>query len=88
MRVAVSERDRYAAELAEPAAGKVGFASLTLEQFVEQLRGCGHRAYAKLLHRRYLDWSRVDEVIEQVIAEFGRASTVGNDNAAVQAKAA
>jgi hypothetical protein len=80
--------NRYAAELAEPAAGKVSFASLTLEQFVEQLRDCGHRAYAKLLHRRYLDWSRIDEVIEQVIAEFGRAATVGNDNAAVQAKAA
>lgn len=80
--------DRYADQLAEPAAGKVGFASITLEQFIDELRQCGHRAYAKLLTHRYLDWSRIDEVIEQVIADFGRLSTVGNDNAAGLAQAA
>jgi hypothetical protein len=79
---------RYADQLKEPMAGKVGFASITLEQFIEELRQCGHRAYAKLLTHRYLDWSRVDEVIEQVIADFGRVSTARNDNAAVVATAA
>jgi hypothetical protein len=80
--------ERYAVELAEATAGKVGFASMTLEQFIDQLWQCGHRAYAKLLTHRYLDWSRVDEVIEHVIADFGRLSTVGNDNAAGLAQAA
>lgn len=72
---------RYAEHLVDDDVGKVGFAGVTLEQFVDQFRKCGHRAYAKLLHRRYLDWSRVDEVIEQVIADFGRLSAVENDNA-------
>ncbi|MFL6725894.1 MAG: PGN_0703 family putative restriction endonuclease [Sphingomicrobium sp.] len=79
---------RYADQLAEPAADKVAFVSVTLEQFVEHLRQCGHRAYANLLHRRYLDWSRVDETIEQVIADFGRLPTVGNDNTAATREAA
>jgi hypothetical protein len=79
---------RYSHHLAEPAPGKIGFASMTLEEFIDELRQSGHRAYAKLLFRRYLDWSRVDELIEQVIADVGRVPLVGNDNTAAAAEAA
>jgi hypothetical protein len=79
---------RYADQLNEAAAGKVVFESRTVEEFVGALRQCGERAHADALHHRYLAWERVDDVIEQAIADFGRVALVGNDNAAGLAEAA
>lgn len=79
---------RYADQLNEPAAGTVAFESRTLEEFIAALRQCGERAHADALYRRYLAWERVDDVIEQAIADFGRVALVGNDNAAALAEAA
>jgi hypothetical protein len=79
---------RYAEQLTEPGARKVAFASCTLEEFIGALRQCGERAHADALHRRYLAWERVDELIEQAIADFGRTSLVVNDNATAMTEAA
>jgi hypothetical protein len=73
---------KYADTLVPPNAGQVGFSSITLEWMIELLRQSGDRGYARQLHARYCDWSKVDEVIEAEIAAIGRPSLVGNDNAA------
>ena len=79
---------KYAETLISPNAGQVGFSSITLEQMIELLRQSGERGYARRLHARYCDWSKVDEVIEAEIAAMGRPSLVGNDNAANEAATA
>lgn len=55
---------RYAAQLAAPADGKAGFGIVTLEAFIETLRGSGETDHAAALFRRYADWSLIDEEIE------------------------
>lgn len=72
----------YATKLVPPSDAQVAFTTRTVEEVVDFLRQSGERGYAKALHDRYCDWTRVDEVIEQAIADFGTAALVGNDNAA------
>ena len=78
----------YSKQLVPLSADQVGFTTKTLEEVIDLLRQSGERGYAKALHRRYCDWAQVDEVIEQAIAEYGRDTTVGNDNASAQSQAA
>jgi len=78
----------YAKQLMPSSEVQVGFTTRTLEDVIDLLRQCGERGYAKALHHRYCDWSRVDEVIEQAIAEFGVIPAIGNDNASAATEAA
>jgi hypothetical protein len=72
----------YSKQLVPASEAQVGFATRTLEEVIDLLRQSGERSYAKALYHRYCDWSRIDEVIEQAIADFGFVPTIGNDNAA------
>lgn len=76
---------RYADTIAPPSDGHVSFSAVTLEAVIDLLRRCGERAYAKKLHDRYCDWSKLDEVIEAEIAQFGQPPSAENDNAAQRA---
>lgn len=77
----------YADTLLPVAPAKVGFSAITLEAMIELLRQCGKRSYARSLHDRYCDWSKVDEVIEAEIAQFGNPAFAGNDNSDERAAA-
>ncbi|SFR97695.1 PGN_0703 family putative restriction endonuclease [Sphingomonas jatrophae] len=56
---------RYAAQLAEPAEGKAGFGVVTLEAFMAAMRKVGDEAYSDALFDRYIDWSQIDDAIEE-----------------------
>jgi hypothetical protein len=78
----------YSKQLLPSEPAKVGFTTRTLEEVIDLIRQCGERGYANALRERYCDWAKVDAVIEEAIAEFGRDVTVGNDNPDAQSQAA
>jgi hypothetical protein len=77
----------YGETLAPSSEAQVSFSAITLEAMIGLLRQCGERSFAKMLHDRYCDWSKVDEVIEAEIAQFGLPVAAGNDNGADSAAA-
>jgi hypothetical protein len=50
----------YAAQLAEPAPGKVPFMAVTLERVIEAIAAAGSPEHARALHRRYTDFWLID----------------------------
>lgn len=54
----------YSTHLHPPTDAHVGFEVWTLEAVVGAMRRHVSRAYAEELHRRYLDWDRVERAIE------------------------
>jgi hypothetical protein len=77
--------DQYARTLHIAADGRVPFASVSLEAFIEQLRSAGERGYAAMLYRRYCDWGLVDAEIETFIEQFGSALAAANDDDEMEA---
>ena len=57
----------YAAHLLEPGPGQVPFINLELEQVIEALGWAGELDYAYALHDRYLNWWKLDAVIEEAL---------------------
>jgi hypothetical protein len=72
---------KYADTLVPPKRSQVAFSAFTLQQIIDLLRQSGERGYARQLHDRYCDWSKVDQIIEAEIAAIGQSAVVGNDNA-------
>jgi len=70
---------KYAETLVPPKPSQVAFSAFTLEQMIEFLRQSGERGYARQLHDRYCDWSKVDQIIEAEIAAIGQQAVVAND---------
>jgi hypothetical protein len=77
----------YRHSLVPPSSAQVAFDSITLESMIELLRHCGERGYAKMLFERYVDWAKVDEVIDAEIALLGSSAQPVNDNDAASAAA-
>ena len=59
--------DLYSAHLLTPEPGRVPFINLELERVIEALGWCGEMDYAYALHTRYLDWLKIDGVIEEAL---------------------
>ena len=57
----------YAAFLNQPIEGQVPFVNVHLEQLIEAYGWAGAHDHALALHERYLDWSRVDEVVRAAV---------------------
>ena len=58
----------YRCHLTEPSDQRAGFASFTLEQVVEAIGQAGEPDHARALCFRYLDWWRVDQELDRVLA--------------------
>ncbi|GAA4025306.1 hypothetical protein GCM10022280_27720 [Sphingomonas swuensis] len=56
----------YSAHL-EPESSTVPFINLELERVIEALGWCGEMDYAFALHSRYLDWSKIDDLIDEAL---------------------
>lgn len=54
----------YASHLAEPAPDAVPFLRIDLEQIVEAIGWAGELDYAYALHDRYLNWWKIDAIVE------------------------
>jgi hypothetical protein len=57
----------YAAHLMEPGPGHLPFINLELEQVIEALGWVGELDYAFALHDRYLNWWKLDAVVEEAL---------------------
>lgn len=71
----------YRSNLVPPSSAQVSFGSILLEDMIDLLRHCGERGYARMLFERYVDWAKVDEVIEAEIALLGSSTQPANDDA-------
>ena len=56
--------DLYASHLAEPGPDAVPFLNIELEQVIEAIGWAGELDYAYALHDRYLNWWKIDAVVE------------------------
>lgn len=63
----------YTAFLNQPVEGQVPFVNVHLEQLVDAYGWAGAHDHAHALHERYLDWSKVDEVVRAAVK--AKAST-------------
>lgn len=61
----------YASHLAEPAPDAVPFLNFELEQIIEAIGWAGELDYAYALHDRYLNWWKIDAVVEQALRAKG-----------------
>ena len=52
----------------EPGPGHVPFVSIDLEQMVEAIGRAGAADYAAALFDRYLDWTKLDDLIEKELS--------------------
>ena len=57
----------YASHLAEPGPDTVPFLNVELEQVIEALGWAGELDYAYALHDRYLNWWKIDAVVEEAL---------------------
>ena len=57
----------YASHLSEPDRSAVPFLNVELESVVEALGRCGSMEHAHALHDRYLDYSKLDSVVEEAL---------------------
>jgi hypothetical protein len=57
----------YACQLLEPTDGHARFMNVPLERVIEAIGRAGEPDYAVALYRRYLDWWRVDEVLDAAL---------------------
>ena len=57
----------YSAHLLQPESSSVPFINLELERVIEALGWCGEMDYAFALHSRYLDWSKIDDLIDKAL---------------------
>jgi len=55
----------YASHLAEPGPDTVPFLNIELEQVIEAIGWAGELDYAYALHDRYLNWFKIDAIVEQ-----------------------
>ncbi|WP_300974466.1 hypothetical protein [Sphingomonas sp. LHG3406-1] len=57
----------YASHLLEPGPGAVPFMNVELEQLIEAIGWAGELDYAYALHDRYLNWFKLDAVVEEAL---------------------
>lgn len=57
----------YASFLNAPIEGQVPFINVELEQLVDAYGWAGAQEHSAAIHARYLDWSRVDEVVRAAV---------------------
>lgn len=77
----------YASKLVPPSDAQVSFSSISLEEMINLLSQCGQRGYAKMLFERYVDWEKIDQVIDLEIATFALPTAAKNDNTVESAAA-
>jgi hypothetical protein len=63
----------YSSHLAEPGPDTVRFLNIELEQVIEAIGWAGELDYAYALHDRYLNWCKIDAVVEQALRVSGKA---------------
>jgi hypothetical protein len=62
----------YASHLAEPGPDAVPFLRVELEQVIEAIGWAGELGYAQQLHDRYINWCKIDAVVEQALRSKAR----------------
>lgn len=70
----------YASKLVPPSDAQVSFSAISLEEILSLFGECGERGYAKMLFERYLDWEKIDHVIDLEISAFALPAAAKNDN--------
>jgi hypothetical protein len=59
----------YASHLLEPGPGAIPFFNIELEQVIEAIGWAGEMDFAYALHDRYLNWCKLDGIVEEALRE-------------------